>query len=174
MDKDTKIRAVMILDIIGRPPEHLVENLERIAGEIDNEKDVVVKSKSIKEPILMKDRKDFYTTFAEIEVEVENMLTLALLLFRYMPAHFEIIEPEMLVLSNNGWNEIFNELARRLHSYDEIARVLQVEKEIFIKKTEELSGKPIQEVFARQGAQTQPKEKKKPSKKPKSKGKKKK
>jgi hypothetical protein len=173
MDKDTKIRAVMILDIIGRPPEHLVENLERIAREIDNEKNVVVKSKSIKEPILMKDRKDFYTTFAEIEVEVENMLTLALLLFRYMPAHFEIIEPEMLVLSNSGWNEIFNELARRLHGYDEIARVLQIEKEIFIKKIEELSGKPIQEVFAKQEAmQSQPKEKKAKPKKPKGKKKK--
>ena len=145
--RDTKITAVMVLDVIGRPPEHLVETLEGLAKEIDGEKGVTVKLKSIKEPTLMKDQKDFYTTFAEIEVEVEEMIQLALLLFKYMPAHFEIVEPEMLVLSNSGWNEIFNELARRLHGYDEIARIMQVEKQMLLKKIQELGGN-LNELFS--------------------------
>ena len=58
-----------------------------------------------------------------------------------MPAHVEIIEPELIALTNNGWNEIFNELARRLHSYDEVARVSQVEKTILGRKLKELMGK---------------------------------
>ena len=118
----------MILDVIGRPPEHLIESLKKIIEEIDKEKGVDVKSKEIKKPTLMKDQKEFYTTFAEIEVDVEELLYLVILLFKYMPAHIEIISPELIALTNNGWNDILNELARRLHGYDEIARIMQMEK----------------------------------------------
>ena len=57
-----------------------------------------------------------------------------------MPAHIEIIEPEMIVLTNSGWNDVLNELTRRLHGYDEVARVLQIEKDILEKKLREVLG----------------------------------
>lgn len=137
---NTKIIAMLILDIVGRPKEHLVETLEKIIGEMDKEKGVIIKSKEIKEPTLMKDQKNFYTTFAEIEVEVEDVLYLAILMFKYMPAHIEIISPEIIALSNNGLNDIFNELVRRLHGYDEVARMMQMEKNGLLKKIKELGG----------------------------------
>jgi len=137
---EVKVSAVMILDIIGRPPEHLVESLEKIIENMEKEKGVILKSKQIKEPTLMKDQKDFYTTFAEIEVEVDEILYLAILMFKYMPAHIEIISPELIALSNNGFNDILNELTRRLHGYDEIARIMQIEKQILLKKIQELGG----------------------------------
>ena len=137
---EVKVSAVMILDIIGRPPEHLIESLEKIIENMEKEKGVILKSKQIKEPTLMKDQKDFYTTFAEIEVEVDEILYLAILMFKYMPAHIEIISPELIALSNNGFNDILNELTRRLHGYDEIARIMQIEKQILLKKIQELGG----------------------------------
>ena len=57
-----------------------------------------------------------------------------------MPAHVEIISPELITLTNNGLNEMLNELTRRLHGYDEVARTLQVEKEILNRKMKELMG----------------------------------
>ncbi len=142
-NRETKgIRVMLIIEVIGRPPEHLIETLENIIKRIGEEKGVVVKSKKINEPKLMKDKKDFYSSFAEIEVEVEEILYLAVLMFKYMPAHVEIIEPELIALTNNGWNDIFNELTRRLHGYDEVARILQLERAILEKKLREvLSGK---------------------------------
>ena len=140
MTDDTKIRAIMILDVIGRPPKHLIESLEKLIEEIDKEKGVSVKVKDIKNPVLMKDQKEFYTTFAEVEVEIDEVLNLAILLFKYMPAHLEIISPEIIAISNNSWNDILNELTRRLHAYDEIARIMQNEKVILLKKIEELGG----------------------------------
>lgn len=155
-DEINKINAIIMLEVIGKPPEHLVETLENLITQIDKEKGVTVKSKDIKEPVPMKEKieimksgektktppkTDFYTTFAEVELEVEEISSIAYLIFRYMPAHIEIISPEVIALTNNGWNEIFNELARRLHGYDEVARVLQVEKGILGKKLKELMGK---------------------------------
>jgi hypothetical protein len=140
-DMETKgIRAILVFDIIGKPPEYLTETLNDIIKKIDEEKGVSVKEKKINEPVFMKDQKEFYTSFAEVEVEVEEILYLAMLMFKYMPAHVEIISPELITLVNNGWNEIFNELIRRLHSYDEVARVTQMEKSILEKKLKELTG----------------------------------
>ncbi len=132
------ITAVLILEIVGRPPEHLVKTLEEIVGRIGEEKGVTLNKHKIHDPHELKDKKDFFTTFVEIEVEVEEILYLAMLMFKYMPAHIEIIQPELIALTNNGWNEIMNELARRLHSYDEIARVIQMENSMMKKKLEEI------------------------------------
>ena len=172
---EVKVSVIMILDIIGRPPEHLVKSLEKIIEEMGKEKGVTLKSKQIKEPTLMKDQKDFYTTFAEIEVEVDEILYLAILMFKYMPAHIEIISPELIALSNNGFNDILNELTRRLHGYDEIARIMQIEKQILLKKIQELGGEipaqvmpiqaPPQQTQKNQEILEKPKTKKKQTKK---------
>ena len=133
-DEETKgIRAVFMLEVIGRPPEHLTETLEKMIGEIGEEKNIDIKSKEIKKPTLMKDQKEFYTTFAEIEIEAEVVLDFIRLLFKYMPSHVEIISPELITLTNNGWNDVLNELVQRLHGYDEISRITQVEKDVLEK-----------------------------------------
>ncbi len=138
IDKIEGINAVMIIEVLGKPPEHLTETLNEIVKKIDEEKGVSVLSKKINEPILIKDQKEFYTSFAEIEVGVKEIFNLGILMFKYMPAHIEVISPELIALTNNGWNEILNEITRRLHGYDEIARIVQAEKNILEKKLREL------------------------------------
>lgn len=145
-DEKQKIKVIMMLEVIGKPPEHLIDALENLITNLDKEKGVSVKAKDIKEPKSIEPKEgappsDFYTTFAEIEIEIEEIASLAYLMFKYMPAHVEIISPELIALTNNGWNELLNELLRRLHGYDEVARVLQIEKEILTKKLKELMGK---------------------------------
>ena len=125
--KTNGIKAIFILEIVGRPKEHLVKTLDGLIESINKEKGIKVIEKKINEPVELKNNKDFYTTFAEVEVEVEEILQIALLMFKYMPANIEIIEPELIALSNNKLNDIFNELTRRLHAYDEVARVLQMQ-----------------------------------------------
>lgn len=141
LDEETKgIHSVFIIEVIGKPPKHLTETLNEISNNIDNEKNVKVISKKIHEPKLMKDQKDFYMNFAEIEVQTEAISDLVIIMFKYMPAHIEIIYPELISVTNNIWNDILNEIARRLHGYDEIARVIQTEKNILEKKLREVLG----------------------------------
>jgi len=132
------IRAELIMEVIGKPPEHLTETLHKIIDAIGKENGVKVIGKKVNEPQPMKDEPQFYTNFASVEVEVEEILHLAVLMFKYMPANIDIISPEHISLTNNGWNEILNELVRRLHGYDEIARVLQVERSILENKLREI------------------------------------
>ena len=158
-EHETKgIRAILILEVLGKPPEYLKETLENLIKKIDEEKGVEVKQKKINEAKKLEDSaknlknfdakkmtsvEGFYTNFAEVEVEVEDVLNLVILLFKYMPAHIEIVSPELIALTNNGWGDILNELARRLHGYDEIARVMQVERTMLENR--------LKEVLANQG-----------------------
>lgn len=137
-----KIRVALIIEVLGKPAEHLTETLNDITKKIDKEKGIEVVKKKINEPKELEDKKGFYTNFAEIEVEVENPLHIAVLVFKYMPAHIDIISPEKLSLANNDFTDLFNELTRRLHSYDEVARVLQFERAKMIEKLKELGWKP--------------------------------
>ena len=135
---EKKIRAMLIMEVLGRPPEHIVETLEILIKQIGEEKGTKVLNKKINSPVLLKDQKDFYTSFAEIEVELDDILTIVILMFKYMPANIEIISPENISIPNAGWNDILNEITRRLHGYDEIARVMQIEKNVLENKIKEL------------------------------------
>jgi hypothetical protein len=128
--ENEKIITAMILEVMGRPKEHLPEVLRDIIAKMDSEKGIKVVSNEIHEPVEIKDKKDLFTTFAEIEVHADDIFSLAVLMFKFMPSHIEIINPEVLALTNNKWNQILNELATRLHQYDEVVRILQVEKAV--------------------------------------------
>src|SRR3989344_2734707 len=139
-DEEKKIEAAVIFEILGRPPEHLTDSLSKIISELNNEKGIKVKESKIHEPTEVKENKELFTTFADLIVEVDNLEWIVGLMFKYMPAHIEIISPEKITLGNNTWNEFLNELARRLHRYDEVARVLQAEKTILENKVKSLTG----------------------------------
>jgi len=178
-DEEPKIKAIIVLDVIGKPPEHLAEVLNKVIGEIDKEKGVNVLGKNIKEPRPLKENESFFTTFAEVELEVEEILNLVIVMFKFMPAHLEIVSPEIIAISNNSWSDILSELTRRMHGYDEVARMLQHENNLLRKKLEELTGEKATTPMSpaeNLPEKLNPKKKEKPkarSKKAKKKGKKK-
>jgi hypothetical protein len=136
-----KITAIMIVEVMGRPKEHLIETLEKIASDINNEPGVEVVEKRINEPKLVKDQKDLFSTYAEIEVEVEQSLHLPYLTLKYMPAHIDVVEPENIKMNAAMLTDMLNGISGKLHKYDEVAKVLQMEKKILLNKIKELEKK---------------------------------
>ncbi len=153
-----KMKAMLLFEIIGRPPEHLTEALKGIIMQMGSENGIKVKENKIAEPKKMEQKtgmttpeggiqeNEFYSSFAEVEIEADDLLSLTTLMFKYMPAHVEIISPENITLSNGNWSEILSELIRRLHGYDEVARVLQVEKTVLENKLRSLINSGIRVV----------------------------
>jgi hypothetical protein len=132
--ENSKINTEIIIEILGRPKEHLVKTLEDIINQINNEKGVKVENKKIHEPNPVKDREDFFSTYAVVELELDELINLILVLFKYMPSNIEITYPEKLVFKNSDLSETLNEITRRLHKYDEIARIMESEKKILENK----------------------------------------
>ena len=136
-----KIDAIMIVEVLGKPKEYVVEILEEIVGRIDAEKGIKILDSSIKEPRELEKQKDFFTSFAEIEFEADEMLQIVFLVFKYMPSHIEIISPEQITTNNYEYTDILNSLTKKLHNYDEVARIIKVEKDILEKKLRGIEGK---------------------------------
>lgn len=140
--ENTKINAEIIVEVLGRPKEHLVKTLEGLIDQMDKEKGVKVEGKKIHEPNPVKDKDDFFSSYAQIELELEEMIHLILILFKYMPSNIEVTYPEKVLLKNMDMSEMFNEITRRLHKYDEVARIMEAEKKILenkLKKIQESS-----------------------------------
>lgn len=136
-----QITASMIIEVIGKPPEHLLETLENISNKINLEKGVKVISKKIHETKEIEKAKGFYSTFMEIEVKFDSLEDLIKIVLFYMPAHIEILEPEKIKLDNNSLKDILNAVTNKLHLYDETARILQSREIKMQKRLKELEEK---------------------------------
>ena len=139
-----EIRAVIIVEIMGRPAEHVKESLKNHVEKIDEMKGVHVISISLSEPQEIEQRKDFYTCFAEIELEAESFLHLTNVVFDYMPSSVEIIKPDEVGFNIADASSFLNTLAGRLHSYDEIAKICKLQNQQLMKK---LEGEGVRQVI---------------------------
>lgn len=131
-----KIRATMILEVLGRPPEHLTIALNNMIEKIGEEKGLEILETIKNEPKELEDHKDLYTTFAEVTFEVESILHYFGIIFAYMPSNIEIISPDHIDFSNYDLSDLSNRLALRLHDYDAIAKKAMAENQMIKRKLE--------------------------------------
>jgi hypothetical protein len=147
-----KIKARFILEGLGRPPEHLTEFLNDLVGKMDNEKEMKIIDKVLHEPVPVKESKDLYSTFAEIEAEFESVESYLGALFTYMPSNVEIFHPENFKINVNDFNVLSNALIKRLHDYDAIAKQMLAEKDILVNQLNAFR-KAAQKVVAQRKAE---------------------
>ena len=94
-----KIQAIMILEILGRPADYVSGSLNELVKKLGEEKGVKILKKQLREPLPVKESKELFTTFAELEVEFETLEMYLAVLFAYMPAHIEVLNPDNNLLS---------------------------------------------------------------------------
>jgi hypothetical protein len=119
------VRAIMIVEIAGRPANHVRESLEAHISQLNKSKVVKIIGVNYSEPKKLETEQEMYTCFAEVEIEAVNFFEAVNLIFDFMPSSFEIIEPQNINLNLNEATTLLNTLSGRLHRYDEIAKVAQ-------------------------------------------------
>ena len=132
------IQASIIIEVAGRPPEHLIETIKDIIEKLSQEKGVKIINQKIHDTVLLPNQKDFYTTFTELEISTETLEILSQIILKYMPSHLEIISPKSISIKSHEVNEIFGEVIKKIHTYDETARIIQTQKIQMEKKLKEL------------------------------------
>ena len=162
-ENDSKIEVSFIIEMLGKPQEHLKNTMERLIEKLGTENGVKIIKKVIHEPKKLErnldekqkeaiekikektkhDNKihiseDLFTTFAEVEAEINNLEDLLFITFNYMPSNIEIIKPENFIIKNNYFGELLTGIILRLHKYDEVAKKLSVDKAIIEEKLREL------------------------------------
>lgn len=163
-----KLQAQVVLEILGRPANHVEEAIKGLVDKMDSEKGFNVLEKVFHEPTKVEESKDLYTTFAEVTVELDTLDNYFGLVFAYMPSHIDLIYPEKITLANYDLNQLANKLVQRLHEYDAIVKNTTYEKDILMSKLKEVApqlfGNPEQKTKKKETQkQSLPKKKKKKS-----------
>jgi hypothetical protein len=120
-----EIRAVMIVEVAGKPAEYVRESTEVHISRLDQMQDIEVISKKFSDPKRIEGPEEAYTCFSEIEFETPTFQRLLDLIFDFMPSSIEILSPSVLEFDCQEATMFINNLAGRLHRYDEIAKIAQ-------------------------------------------------
>ena len=134
-----KLHVSFITEILGRPAEHVKEALQNLMEKFGTEKGVKILNKQFHDPAPIKDSKDLFTAFAEIEAEFDSLDNYFGTIFAYTPSHIEIIKPEKLSLSNAELNDLGNTLLQRLHNYEAITKKALADAQILNNKLQEVA-----------------------------------
>ena len=146
-----KVKALLIFEILGKPPEHIVITLEQLIDRLGENKGIKVTDRKVHEPhpVERKDDKGdiidkvegLFSTFAEVEVEVDGLNLLLLIAFNMLPSCIQILEPAEFRLKNFELTNLLSEIVVRMHKYDEIAKAILIERDGLVKELEKLKGR---------------------------------
>ncbi|MEK6914606.1 MAG: hypothetical protein AABW83_03040 [Nanoarchaeota archaeon] len=139
-----KIRALFIFEILGKPPEHVKDSLEKIIDELAKQKGLEVVRREVHEPKIVNeenknDKKEtnensLYSTFAEVEIITEDLKLIMAIVLNMLPSHVEILEPSDFNIKNFDLSSLMTELTIKMHKYDEIAKVLILERNDLLRR----------------------------------------
>ena len=133
-----KVKANLIIEIMGRPPEHIKEALNTLVIKMGSEKGVNILDKKYHEPKPVKETKNLFTAFAEVNVEFDSLEIFFTIIMIYMPSNVEVYEPERFKLNAAEINSLGNHLVSKLHRYEEITKRALMERNILLQQLEYL------------------------------------
>ena len=122
---EKKIQAIMIVEVAGRPGEYVKKGLETHLLRLDQIEDLEIISKTISEPKKLENQEEAYVCFSEIEFKIPTFQRLLDLIFDFMPSSIEIIHPGRIDIDSQEATMFVNNMAGRLHRYDELAKMAQ-------------------------------------------------
>lgn len=128
--EETHIRCKVIIEILGKPKEHVEKTLRMYAGKIKNDSGFIVIDLEFSESV---EKENLWSMFAELELVVKGLPKLIAFCFDYMPSSVEIIKPEEFTTKKSTVENMLNDLQSRLHNVDMIVKQQKNENE-FLRK----------------------------------------
>lgn len=130
-EKKELIRCRAILEVLGKPKEHVEKTIKVLVEKVKEDPGNVVLSEKYAE--IKPQGKTMFTTFVELEMVFKGITGLTGFCFDFMPSSMEIEKPEQLTLKNRDISNILNDLQAKLHNVDMVAKTLKAEGD-FLKR----------------------------------------
>jgi hypothetical protein len=101
----------VILEVVGKPKEHVEESLKEYVKKIKADKSYnIIKEKSEKAE---KMENGLFSAFSDMEMLMKDSQDLLNFCFDYLPSSVEIIEPERIIIKNSEFGDFINDLLSR-------------------------------------------------------------
>ncbi len=109
--------------------------MSMVLGKLKERGDIKVLKESVFPAEQLKD-KPFWSTFAEVEIEVDGIETLVGFCFDFLPSSIEIIKPNKFMIEDASINNMLNDLIAKLHQYDMVLKNVHAQNILLKKKIE--------------------------------------
>lgn len=137
MSDEENIRPLVriILEIVGKPKEHIEKTMKLVIENIRQRKDHHVEDEKIfpPEPV-----EGLFTTFAELLIRFDNFSGLTEFCQDFLPSSVEIVEPEEILIYGRDISSFLNDVLAGMHSLDMRFKEMSVENQILKKNSEAL------------------------------------
>ena len=130
-EKKDPIRAKVILEVLGKPKDHVQKTIKLLVEKIKEDPDISILHETYAK--VEPKEKSLFTTYVELEMVLKNIPTLIGFCFDFMPSSVDIDKPEELTLKNREISSIVNELQAKLHTVDMVAKSLRAERDLLKK-----------------------------------------
>ncbi|MEA3430961.1 MAG: hypothetical protein U9R08_06840 [Nanoarchaeota archaeon] len=121
MDEETKIVSKAILEVLGKPKEHVETTLQSLVNQIKALKQFKITDSFLSE---IKEQDHLFSAFVEIEIEVKKISDLIGFCFDFMPSSIEILSPDHLKLTASDLSDFLTDLQAKLHQGDMVSKKL--------------------------------------------------
>ena len=124
------VRCRTIIEVLGKPKEHVDNALKEYIGHIKEDHELVVLSEDYSEA---KEQGSLWSKFVEMDLVIKGTKKLISFCFEYMPSSLEVLKPEHLIMTNAELSNFLNDLQARLHSVDMVVKQQKSEND-FLKQ----------------------------------------
>lgn len=128
-----EIEARIIIELLGKPKEHIEETMDKVLDELKSRKNVEILNKETSEA---KELEKFYSIFSELEIKCDDISNLFGVCFDFMPSSVEILKPSNLTFESKKMDDFLNDLLAKLHQESMVVRNLHAENILMKQKLE--------------------------------------
>lgn len=126
----THLRCKIIIEVLGKPKEHVEKTIRNYVEKIKNDHDLVILKSEFSDA---QEKDSLWAIFVELDMVIKGIPKLIAFCFDYMPSSIQVIKPEEFTITNNLIEDFANDLQARLHTVDMLVKNLKNEND-FIKK----------------------------------------
>jgi len=130
VDEKTHIRCKIIIEVLGKPKEHVEQSLKMYVEKIKKDPELIVLNTEFADA---KEKEELWATFSELDIVIKGIPKLIAFCFDYMPSSIEITKPEEFSMKKSTIENFINDLQARLHQIDMIVKNQKNENE-FLKQ----------------------------------------
>jgi len=123
---NTHIRCKTIIEVLGKPKEHVENAIKEYIEHIKQDSELVVLDEDYSE---IKEQGKLWSKFVDLDLVIKGTKKLISFCFEYMPSSIEVIKPEHLAMTNPELSNFLNDLQARLHNVDMIVKQLKAEND---------------------------------------------
>ena len=128
--EQTHIRCKTIIEVLGKPKDHVEKAIRDYVEKIKNDPELIVMNADFSKA---EEKEKLFAIFVELDIVIKGIPKLIGFCFDYMPSSIEITKPDEFAVKKSTVENFINDLQARLHDVDMIVKK-QKNENTFLKK----------------------------------------